>query len=60
MHATRRPVKGWLRAVREALGMSGRQFAKHLRVSAPRITKLEKSEMSGSVTLNSMRQAADA
>ena len=27
-----RPVKGWLRAIREALGMSGKQFARGLRL----------------------------
>jgi len=58
LHGMQRPVKGWLRAVREALGMSGKQFAKRLGVSAPRVTALEKNEVHGSVTLNTMRQAA--
>ncbi len=55
-----RPVKGWLRAIREALGMSGKQFARRLGVAPPRITVLEKNEMSGSVTIKTMQQAADA
>jgi predicted DNA-binding mobile mystery protein A len=55
-----RPVKGWLRAIREALGMSGKQFARRLGVAPPRITALEKNEMSGSVTIKTMQQAADA
>jgi predicted DNA-binding mobile mystery protein A len=55
-----RPAKGWLRAVREALGMSGRQFARRLRVSAPWITALEKKELTGAVTINTMRQAAES
>lgn len=54
------PVKGWIRAIRKALGMSGVQFAKRLGVSAPRIAVLEKAEVSGSVTIRSMRQAAEA
>jgi predicted DNA-binding mobile mystery protein A len=54
------PPKGWIRAVREALGMSGAQFAERLGVKPPRITKLEKDELSGSVTIKSMRQAAEA
>ena len=54
------PPKGWIRAVREALGMSGAQFADRLGVKPPRITKLEKDELSGSVTIKSMRQAAEA
>lgn len=55
-----RPAKGWLRAIREALGMSGKQFAMRLGVSAPWITTLEKKELTGSVTIKTMRQAAEA
>ena len=55
-----RPVKGWLRAIREALGLSGKQFARRLGVAPPRITVLEKNEMSGTVTFKTMQQAADA
>ncbi|OKY74001.1 MAG: DNA-binding protein [Desulfobulbaceae bacterium DB1] len=55
-----RPAKGWLRAVREALGMSGKQFARRLGVSAPWTTVLEKKELTGSVTIKTMRQAAEA
>jgi predicted DNA-binding mobile mystery protein A len=55
-----RPAKGWLRATREALGMSGRQFARRLGVSAPWITALEKKELTGAVTINTMRQAAES
>ena len=60
MRGVQRPAKGWLRAVREALGMTGKQFARRLNVSPPRISTLEKEELSGSVTLNTMRQAAEA
>ncbi len=60
MHQVQRPVKGWLRSIREALGMSGKQFASRLGVSPPRITALEKSEQSGSATIKTMRQAAEA
>jgi len=52
------PVKGWLRSIRMALSMSSKQFASRLGVSPPRITALEKSEQSGSATINTMRQAA--
>jgi predicted DNA-binding mobile mystery protein A len=54
------PVKGWIRAIREALGMSGKQLAKRLNVSQPRIPKLERDEVSGVVSLKTMRQAAEA
>ena len=54
------PVKGWIRAIREALGMSGKQLAGRLNVSQPRIPKLEQDELSGVVSLKTMRQAAEA
>lgn len=60
MRDAQRPARGWLRAIREALGMSGKQFARRLGVSAPWITTLEKKELAGSVTIKSMRQAAEA
>jgi len=57
---TPHPVKGWIRAIREALGMSGVQFAKRLGVSPQRVATLEKAEVAGAVTIRSMRQAAEA
>ena len=53
-----RPHKGWIR-VKEALGMS-KQLAARLGVSPPRITALEKSEVDETVTLASLRRAAEA
>jgi predicted DNA-binding mobile mystery protein A len=55
-----RPPKGWLRAIRDALGMTTAQFARRLGVSQPRIVELEQSEASGSVTLNTLQRAAEA
>jgi predicted DNA-binding mobile mystery protein A len=55
-----RPPKGWLRAIRDALGMTTAQFARRLGVSQPRIIELEKSEVSGSVTLHTLQRAAEA
>jgi len=55
-----RPIKGWLRAIRDGLGMPAKQFARRLGVAPPRINALEKSEISGSVTIKTMQQAADA
>jgi predicted DNA-binding mobile mystery protein A len=54
------PVKGWLRSIREALGMSGKQLGARVGVSQPRIVQIEKDEVSGAVTMNTMRQAAEA
>jgi len=57
---TNTPVKGWIRSIREALGMSGKQLANRLNVSQPRIPRLEQDELSGVVSLKTMRQAAEA
>ncbi len=55
-----RPHKGWIKAVREALGMNSKQLAARLGVSPPRITALEKSETDETMTLASLRRAAEA
>ncbi len=54
------PPRGWLRAIREALGMTTAQLAKRLGVTQPRIIALEKGEVQDSVTIRSMREAAEA
>jgi predicted DNA-binding mobile mystery protein A len=54
------PVRGWVKAVREALGMSTVQLAKRLRVRQPSVTALEKSEARGAVELATLRRAAQA
>jgi predicted DNA-binding mobile mystery protein A len=55
-----RPGRGWIKAIREALGMTTGQYAKRLGVSQPRVAALEKAEADGVVTLKSLRQAAEA
>lgn len=55
-----RPATGWIRAIRETLGMSARQMAQRLSVSPPRITRLEADEMEGKVTINMLRRTAAA
>ena len=54
------PVKGWLRSIREALGMSGKQLGIRIGVSQPRVVQMEKDELSGALTLKTMRQVAEA
>lgn len=54
------PKEGWLRTVRTALGMSGTQLAKRLGVTKARISKVEKDEPHGSVTLKTMKNVAEA
>ena len=54
-----RPPRGWVRAIRDALGMTTGQLAKRIGVDQSRITKLEHAEVEGSVTLKTLRQAAE-
>lgn len=55
-----RPSRGWIRAVREALGMTTAQLARRMDVSQPRIVELEKAEATGNITMRSLERAADA
>jgi predicted DNA-binding mobile mystery protein A len=55
-----RPQKGWLRAVREATGISLRELATRLKKTPTLAVKLEKSEAEYRITLASLRDAADA
>jgi predicted DNA-binding mobile mystery protein A len=55
-----RPEKGWIKAVREALGMTTAQLGKRLGVSQQRAAMLEKAETDGSITLKSLEQAAQS
>jgi predicted DNA-binding mobile mystery protein A len=54
------PRKGWVRAIRDSLGMSNRQLAARMRVVTSRIPHLEKAEITGATTLRSLRHAATA
>lgn len=54
------PSKGWVRAIRDALGMSGVQFARRLGVRPPSVAALEASEGSGVAQLKTLRRAAEA
>ncbi len=55
-----RPERGWIRAIREAVGMTTGQFAKRLGVAQPRVAALERAEANDAVTLRTLRQAAEA
>lgn len=54
------PKEGWLRTLRTALGLSTGQFARRLGTRQPWILQLEKAEVSGSLSLASLRKAAAA
>jgi predicted DNA-binding mobile mystery protein A len=54
------PPKGWVRAIRDAIGMSGAQLAQRIGVTAQTIDSLEKSETAGTLQLKNLRRLAEA
>lgn len=54
------PKKGWIRAIRDALGMSGRQLGERMDVSKMWVGDMERLEATGATTLKTLRRAAEA
>jgi predicted DNA-binding mobile mystery protein A len=55
-----RPPRGWVKAIREALGMTTAQLAKRLGISQPSAVGLEKAEAAKVITLETLERAARA
>jgi predicted DNA-binding mobile mystery protein A len=55
-----RPVRGWIKAIRQALGMSSAQLAKRLGMKQPSLAELEQSEAKGTIQLSTLRRVAEA
>lgn len=55
-----RPASGWLKAIREALGMTATHLAERLDVTLSTVTRLEKSEADDTISLSTLRRAAEA
>ena len=55
-----RPRRGWLRAIRESLGMSMQQVGSAMGVTRQHVAALEKSEADHRITLRSLKLAAEA
>jgi predicted DNA-binding mobile mystery protein A len=58
--ATRRPPKGWIRAIRDALGMTAEQLGERLGISQPSVQRLELSEAEDTIQLKTLKRAAAA
>jgi predicted DNA-binding mobile mystery protein A len=54
------PVRGWIKALREGLGMSTAQLAKRLGIKQPSLVALEQSEAKGTIELATLRRVAEA
>lgn len=55
-----RPPKGWVRAIRDSLGMTTRQLAARLGKVQSVVVDIERNEAADTATLASLRQAAEA
>ncbi len=54
------PSGGWVRAIRDSLGLTAAQLASRLRVRPPSIFDLERNEADAKVTIATLRRAAEA
>ena len=54
------PPMGWVRAIRDALGLTGAQLARRLGIRPASLSELEKNEASGRITLATLKRAAEA
>jgi predicted DNA-binding mobile mystery protein A len=55
-----RPTRGWLRAVRKALGLSLKDVAKSIGVRPSHLISFEKAEARDRITLDSLKKYANA
>jgi predicted DNA-binding mobile mystery protein A len=54
------PSRGWLRAVRESVGLTQATVAKKLGITPQAYAQLESAEQRGAITLASLQRAAEA
>jgi len=54
------PSRGWVQAIRTALGMTTAQFAKRAGMTQSGAVRLEESEQHGVISLATLRKAAEA
>jgi predicted DNA-binding mobile mystery protein A len=55
-----RPPKGWIRALREAMGVSSGELGQRLHANRSLAPQQEKAEVDDRITLRSLRACADA
>ena len=54
------PRGGWIRAIRDALGMPAVELGRRLNVTHSAVFELERSERAGTIKVDSLRRAAEA
>jgi mobile mystery protein A len=55
-----KPSAGWIKVIRQALGMTSYQLAKRIGCSQSNVAALERREKAGAISLNALEQAANA
>jgi predicted DNA-binding mobile mystery protein A len=55
-----RPQKGWIKAIREAIGMSSAQLASRIGIAQQVLYKIESSEAAGTIKLETLERVAAA
>ncbi|QEE30694.1 transcriptional regulator [Terriglobus albidus] len=55
-----RPPRGWIRALREAMGVSSSELARRLKANRSLASQQEKAEVGDRITLRSLRACANA
>lgn len=55
-----RPHGGWIRAIRDALGMTAEDLAERMGVTQSVVSRIEKSERTGRVQLDTLQRVAEA
>jgi predicted DNA-binding mobile mystery protein A len=53
-------MPSWVRAVRQATGITGKEIARRMGVSEPELYRLERAEAKSRIELGSLRRAAEA
>ncbi len=54
------PVRGWIKAIRDSLGMTTAQLAKRIGIKQPTVVAIEQSEAQGTIQLKTLRRVAEA
>ena|ERR1700761_3962801 len=54
------PQTGWIKMIREALGMSTKQLSKKVGIDQSRISRLENAEIENDLKLSSLKKIAEA
>ncbi len=54
------PPRGWIKAIREGLGMTTAQLGQRLGIKQPSVIELERSEATGTIALATLRRVAEA